>query len=156
MSTYQLALAAADPHRVRAAVSSADAMALMTEFGEISQAEAAEHAGSQTIADADSAVFAEAIVVEAARRAEAARAELDAALAQAASDSGNGQAAEAVAAAQAALTTALARLALAIEDAAGTAVVMHRGLLARHGGVQEQADAAGILSEREFHGQAQR
>jgi len=149
---YEQALAAADPHRVRAAASSVAASQVLAELGVAAELEALHDAGPVTVAEGDQACGAEAAVVAAARAAEAAQSELVAAQAQAAGDPGNEQAAEAVSAAQAAVASAEAALRQAIEDAVGAAEVMRRGLIRRHGGVQENADAAGVLAERRFHG----
>jgi predicted S18 family serine protease len=135
---------------VRAAASSAAAAEVLADLGQALEAEQAGGAPPETVSECDAACWAQAAVVEAARRLEQAQAELDAAQAQAAGDPDNAQAQEAVAAAAAAVAAAAAALARAMEDSAGTTEVMRAGLQRRHGAVQEAADSAGVLADRRF------
>jgi hypothetical protein len=156
MTPYEQALAAASPRRVETAVSSAAASALLGEFGEVAELESLYDTGTLTVSETDTMCFAEAAVVEAAREVEAAAAEVADARAQLAAAHGR-DAAEAareqLAAAQARAAAAAAKLSQAIADAAGVCAAMRHGLVTRHGGVQESADAAGVLAGPRFHGQ---
>jgi hypothetical protein len=154
MTPYGQALAAADPRRVRAARTVAAASALLGEFGAVAETEALYDAGLLTVSETDMMCEAQARVAQAARVLESAQEQADAAQADAAAATGAGaaEAGEVAAAASAAAGAASAVLALAIEDAVGTCVIMRRGLVARHGGVQQAVDEAGVLAGRRFHG----